>query len=162
MIVQDGKKCKPHAASRPCAVACARRPSGLRRKRQYPDLRRPGRQAFRRVGELARSLRVVVPGQLLLRREQAIPVADRDGECRNWVINAIGAPTQIDAKADKELLKPLPERAVWMAPGVPKTGASMFSQRAAIRLARARPGNSLVPGLVRDGYRLADTGEKFI
>jgi hypothetical protein len=50
------------------------------------------------------------------------------GECRNWVVNAIGAPTQIDPKADKELLKPLPERAVWIAPGVPKTDASMFSR----------------------------------
>ena len=50
------------------------------------------------------------------------------GECRNWVVNAIGAPTQIAPKADKELLKPLPERAVWIAPGVPKTDASMFSR----------------------------------
>jgi hypothetical protein len=50
------------------------------------------------------------------------------GECRNWVVNAIGVPTQIDAKADKELLKPLPERAVWIAPGVAKTDASMFSR----------------------------------
>ena len=50
------------------------------------------------------------------------------GECRNWVVNTIGAPTQMDAKADKELLKPMPERAVWIAPGVPKTDASMFSR----------------------------------
>jgi hypothetical protein len=50
------------------------------------------------------------------------------GECRSWVVNTIGAPTQIDAKADKELLKPMPERAVWIAPGVPKTDASMFSR----------------------------------
>jgi hypothetical protein len=50
------------------------------------------------------------------------------GECRNWVVSAIGAPTQMDAKADKELLKPLPGRAVWIAPGVPKTDASMFSR----------------------------------
>lgn len=50
------------------------------------------------------------------------------GECRTWVVNAIGAPAQIDAKADKELLKPLPERAVWIAPGVAKTDASMFSR----------------------------------
>jgi hypothetical protein len=50
------------------------------------------------------------------------------GECRNWVVNAIGQPTQMDAKADKELIKPLPERAVWIAPGVAKTDASMFSR----------------------------------
>jgi hypothetical protein len=50
------------------------------------------------------------------------------GECRNWVLNTIGQPSQIDPKADKELLKPLPERAVWIAPGVPKTDASMFSR----------------------------------
>jgi hypothetical protein len=50
------------------------------------------------------------------------------GECRNWVKNAIGDPTQIDPKEDMKLLKPVPERAVWVAPGVPKTDASMFGR----------------------------------
>jgi len=50
------------------------------------------------------------------------------GQCRNWVVNAIGDPKQMDAKADEPLLKPLPERAVWTAPGVVKTDASMFSR----------------------------------
>jgi hypothetical protein len=50
------------------------------------------------------------------------------GECRNWVKNAIGEPTQMDPKEDMKLLKPVPERAVWVAPGVPKTDASMFGR----------------------------------
>ena len=50
------------------------------------------------------------------------------GECRNWVINAVGDAKQIDSKADRKLLKPLPERAVWIAPGVAKTDASMFGR----------------------------------
>jgi hypothetical protein len=50
------------------------------------------------------------------------------GECRNWVMNAIGDPKQIDSKEDRKMLKPLPERAVWIAPGVPKTDASMFGR----------------------------------
>jgi hypothetical protein len=50
------------------------------------------------------------------------------GECRNWVVNAIGDPKQSDPKTDEQVLKPLPERAVWVAPGVPKTDASMFGR----------------------------------
>ena len=50
------------------------------------------------------------------------------GECRNWVVNALGDAKQIDAKADLKILKPVPERAVWIAPGVPKTDASMFGR----------------------------------
>jgi len=50
------------------------------------------------------------------------------GECRNWVINALGDPKQIDPKEDMKRLKPIPERAVWVAPGVPKTDASMFGR----------------------------------
>lgn len=59
--------------------------------------------------------------------EQKVQELSR-GECRNWVINAIGDPKQMDAKADLKLLKPLPERAVWVAPGVAKTDASMFGR----------------------------------
>jgi hypothetical protein len=50
------------------------------------------------------------------------------GECRNWVVNAIGDTKQLDPKDDLKLLKPVPERAVWIAPGVPKTDASMFGR----------------------------------
>lgn len=50
------------------------------------------------------------------------------GECHNWVVNAIGDAKQTDPKEDRKLLKPLPERAVWIAPGVPKTDASMFGR----------------------------------
>jgi hypothetical protein len=50
------------------------------------------------------------------------------GECRKWVVNAIGEPKQYDAKADEQYLKPLPIRAVWAAPGEAKTDASMFGR----------------------------------
>ena len=59
--------------------------------------------------------------------EQKVQELSR-GECRNWVVNAVGDPKQMDAKADLKLLKPLPERAVWVAPGVAKTDASMFGR----------------------------------
>ena len=48
------------------------------------------------------------------------------GECRNWVVNALGDPKATDGKEDEKVLKPLPVRAVWMAPGMPKTDVSMF------------------------------------
>lgn len=49
------------------------------------------------------------------------------GECRRWVVNAIGEPAQA-AQGDDGTLKPLPIRAVWISPGVPKTDASMFGR----------------------------------
>ncbi len=50
------------------------------------------------------------------------------GECRNWVVNALGNPKETASKEDEKVLKPLPVRAVWVAPGVPKTDASMFGR----------------------------------
>jgi hypothetical protein len=50
------------------------------------------------------------------------------GECRNWVVNALGDPKETTGKEDEKALKPLPVRAVWMAPGVAKTDASMFGR----------------------------------
>jgi hypothetical protein len=51
------------------------------------------------------------------------------GECRNWVVNALGDPKKPTSKEDDEkALKPLPVRAVWVSPGKPRTDASMFGR----------------------------------
>jgi hypothetical protein len=50
------------------------------------------------------------------------------GECRNWVVNALGDPKETAGQEDQKVLKPLPVRAVWVAPGVPRTDASMFGR----------------------------------
>jgi hypothetical protein len=71
----------------------------------------------------------VIKGQAATRDQVINKVMELSrGECRNWVVNAIGDPTQNDPKVDEQKLQPLPERAVWIAPGVPKTDASMFGR----------------------------------
>ena len=50
------------------------------------------------------------------------------GECRNWVVNALGDPKETASNEDEKVLKPLPVRAVWVSPGVPRTDASMFGR----------------------------------
>lgn len=50
------------------------------------------------------------------------------GECRNWVIQAIGPADKSDDKGDQAVIKPLPIRAVWVGAGAPKTDSSMFGR----------------------------------
>jgi hypothetical protein len=70
------------------------------------------------------------------------------GECRNWVVNVIGDPKQNDPKTEEQVLNPLPERAVWIAPGVPKTDAWMLGRATSNpQIALAAPG----PWLFCDG-----------
>jgi hypothetical protein len=55
-----------------------------------------------------------------------VKVLAEKGECRKWVETAIGDPRQNDPKADDQMLKPYPVRAIWVAAGEPKTDASMY------------------------------------
>jgi hypothetical protein len=50
------------------------------------------------------------------------------GECRNWVVQAIGPADKSDDKGDQTAIKPLPIRAVWVGAGAPKTDSSMFGR----------------------------------
>lgn len=50
------------------------------------------------------------------------------GECKQWVVKAIGAPDKSEDRGDQTVIKPLPIRAVWVMAGAPKTDASMFGQ----------------------------------
>jgi hypothetical protein len=50
------------------------------------------------------------------------------GECKQWVIKAIGPPDKAEDRGDQTVIKPLPIRAVWITAGAPKTDASMFGQ----------------------------------
>ena len=50
-----------------------------------------------------------------------------NGECRNWIVKAIGEPKPGTAQEDEKILQPLPVRAVWVD-GEAKTDASMFGR----------------------------------
>jgi len=50
------------------------------------------------------------------------------GECKQWVVKAIGPPEKAEDRGDQTVIKPLPIRAVWITAGAPKTDASMFGQ----------------------------------
>jgi hypothetical protein len=50
------------------------------------------------------------------------------GECKQWVVKAIGVPDKSEDRGDQTVIKPLPIRAVWVAAGPPKTDSSMFGQ----------------------------------